>query len=369
VTRWLLALLVTGCGHPEAFSGDTPTAQGPFSTVVPRQLTFNAGTDRGPSWSADERLLVYSYEDLGRPVPDRCIGALPAEGGHRLVSACREQPAFDDSLDAFEWPATLDNRVAYSDATSGQFDQAPAHRYLVVADLAQAAASRRVVTFPYLSGTGRSHDLPLAVGWLNPTTLVYIGALANVAKPCQFCRSDTLYLGQDLEVLDLSASPPQRAEVPDTYLINALVPGADGRSVYYTIAGDSRVFHRDLPTGVVTTVYDFGLGVFVRDLAVGGGRIAVVLDGKFALFNDPLLGLVARDEGGNIVVVDLASGDRTTITMGARFFHRPALSPSGTRLVAEAYPFSINQILDQFGNPIGVDTAVSRSADLWLLEQ
>ncbi|HXG45880.1 MAG TPA: hypothetical protein VNJ71_14105 [Gemmatimonadales bacterium] len=368
--RRLAALLVlAACDHAEPFRPPDPREPGPFRGALPRQLTFNRGTDRMPSWSSDGRYLLYSYEDLSRTVPDRCLGVLPAGGGSRVRSACQNLPGFADSLDAFEWPAERGGRVAYLVATSGALDDAPSRRALVVAPLADLLRTRRLVSFPYHSSTGRPHDLALAVSWLDSTTILYIGAVGAVVRPCLNCRSDTLFLGQDLVRLDLRTVPPTREDIPGTYLANSAAPAPDGRSVYYTVAGDSRVLRRDLVTGTVTEVHDFGLGRFARDVQVAGERLVAVVGGRISLTSDPLLGLLARDEGGQLVEVDLRAGAERPLPLDQRFYRRPALSPDGRRLAVEAFPFTVTVIRDPAGNILAADTAVARAADLWLLEE
>ena len=56
-------------------------------------------------------------------------------------------------------------------------------------------------------------------------------------------------------------------------------------------------------------------------------------------FNPNLGYVVQRDLGGPLHVVDLATGADTVLVtpLGTIIFRRPALSPSGKRLVVEAY--------------------------------
>jgi hypothetical protein len=99
--RWLAALLVAGCGHPDPFSGGAPATLGPFSGAVPRQLTFNFGTDLTPSWNAAESMLLYSYEALDIASTERLFRrpALAPSGQRLAVEAYGAQvvPVFDRS--------------------------------------------------------------------------------------------------------------------------------------------------------------------------------------------------------------------------------------------------------------------------------
>jgi hypothetical protein len=89
---------------------------------------------------------------------------------------------------------------------------------------------------------------------------------------------------------------------------------------------------------------------------------------------DPELGLTQWDSGGIVHVVDLASGADAVLEAPASF-RRPALSPAGTEVVVEGYPFIIVPKVDPAtgqpaldpltGDPLA-DTTVARAADLYL---
>jgi len=64
--------------------------------------------------------------------------------------------------------------------------------------------------------------------------------------------------------------------------------------------------------------------------------------------NDPGLGLVQRDGGGQLVLVDLATGGETALTPTTAMYRHAALAPNGRHIVAEA--------------------VVGRTTDLYLLE-
>ena len=76
---------------------------------------------------------------------------------------------------------------------------------------------------------------------------------------------------------------------------------------------------------------------------------------------DPRLGPVQWDSCGVLHVFDLeATGSQSLDTPG-RLYRRPALSPDGSRIVAEGFPLIITHI-DQVGD----DTTVSKSGDIYL---
>ncbi len=61
-------------------------------------------------------------------------------------------------------------------------------------------------------------------------------------------------------------------------------------------------------------------------------------------------------------VVNLSTGEDSSLDGGARLFRRPALAPDGDALVAEGFPLIIVTISN---NPPISDTTVGRSGDLY----
>jgi hypothetical protein len=116
--------------------------------------------------------------------------------------------------------------------------------------------------------------------------------------------------------------------------------------VYFTVNGDSRVFRLALASGSLDVVHDFGLGGIVRDVQIVGNRLVVVVGGNVSFTTDPPLGPTQRDGGGPIVLVDLSTGGERMLADST--WRHPALSPDGTRVVAELMS--------------------GRTTDLWLLE-
>jgi len=81
-----------------------------------------------------------------------------------------------------------------------------------------------------------------------------------------------------------------------------------------------------------------------------------------------LFGAAQVDQGGRLALVDLCNGTETLLPAPGLLFRRPALSPSGQRIVAEGYPLTLTPILDSLGQVIAVDSTVGSVADLRLLE-
>ena len=85
-------------------------------------------------------------------------------------------------------------------------------------------------------------------------------------------------------------------------------------------------------------------------------RSATVVGGRVAFSVDSLLGPVQWDSGGVLHVFDLEETGSQSLDTPGRLYRRPALSPDGSRIVAEGYPLIIE----------GPDTTVSRSGDIYL---
>ena len=78
-------IAVAGCGHSDAFVTPDDRRADPLAGIVPVRITFDAGADVHPHWSADGTMLLYSFERQ-LPLaeyPDRCLGALAPSGGQR----------------------------------------------------------------------------------------------------------------------------------------------------------------------------------------------------------------------------------------------------------------------------------------------
>jgi hypothetical protein len=133
--------------------------------------------------------------------------------------------------------------------------------------------------------------------------------------------------------------------------------GSSGE-IYYTVGGDTRVFRRDLASGDVTVVHDFGPGAIARDVDVVGGRMTAVVGGHVAFVDEPSLGPTQFDSGGVVHVVDLDSGADQALTQIGLVFRKPVLSPAGDRIVAEGYAV----VAAPPGEPI-----ISTESNLYLL--
>ena len=104
-----LALALTGCGHSATFTTADDRSDEAFAGIVPVRLTFDEGADLHPLWSADGSALMYTFERRLPFAPhfDRCLGALPPDGGQRRHEWCWSAWNEAERRDGIEW-GTLD---------------------------------------------------------------------------------------------------------------------------------------------------------------------------------------------------------------------------------------------------------------------
>lgn len=346
----LVAMLALACDHQASFpSGDVPDA-GPWAPAPPVRLTFSTRVDREPAWLVDGSGIAYSFQQ-GDSATDLCLGALPAAGGTRWVDKCVRVAADTDSVEALrEVAAGPGGRFAWRDSRSKIRRIAPDVGSIRLGTLARTDTGTAIHPIPYLAPSGNLHLAITHLRWLTPTTLTYVGAMAFYGLTCGRCQ-DTTLTGLEVALLDLAASPAAVSIVPNTYPASSVWPAADGASIYYTLGGDSVVYQQWLASGAVTMVHDFGSRGIVRDVSVRGARMVAVVGGQVIFTNDPELGPVQRDRGGDLVMVDLASGNETEVLLPEMLVRRPALSPDGRRVVVEMIPARARPI-----------------PDLWLLE-
>jgi hypothetical protein len=74
----------------------------------------------------------------------------------------------------------------------------------------------------------------------------------------------------------------------------------------------------------------------------------------------PQLGPTQWDSGGVLHVLDLEGSDEGVLDTPERLYRRPALSPDGSRVVAEGFAIIVT------GPGFDPDTTVSKSGDLYL---
>ena len=360
-------LATPACGHSDPFSGPSTGTDSPFDPTPPVRLTLNQAADRGASWLPDGSGILYSSQQTGRKDHDLCLAELPPTGGTQRRLVCNLSGLGDDSTNAIESPvASADGRLAFVKAAGAVGALGPSREAVAVSPTQDPAAGANLQPIPFsLTGEPR-YSAVRQLRWQNASRLVFVASQVLYRVPCQFCQYDTIVSGLDVGVLDLSPAGASVSVLPGTDLATGVSPGATEDEVYFTLAGDSRVYRRLLSSGATDVVYDFGAAGFARDVHVAAGRLVAAVGGRVAFSVDPDLGPTQWDSGGIVHVVTLASGTDVALD-GPGLFRRPVLSPDGTRVVAEGYPLSITEIVDPVtGAVLAIDTTVARVADLYL---
>lgn len=363
-----VALLLTlACSHSEPFSPQDHSSSDPFASGTPLRLTYGGGTR--PAWLDDDR-IIYSFRSAehsnGRSsTPDQCLGILPATGGHRLRSICNTSAFEGDTLDVQTEPAPepgtdrlafLRGRLSVSvgagltNIVVGPMDAAPEGTVL------QSAVFNSSDGFIMESGMFR---------WLSPDTLIFLGADDGTLTPCDTC--DPVVIRRWKDAFRLPASGGATATLmPGTRFATSMTAGLSPGQAYVTYANDTRLQLLDVTSGAASTLVDFGAALPPRDADYAAGRIVLVAGGKLSrLVDDDGAPLQGRDEGGELQLVDPATGTITPLHSSTLLFRRPRLSPDARAIIAEGYQF--HEVTSGTMNVI-VDTVVSPTADIYRID-
>jgi hypothetical protein len=361
------ALLVLACGHTDPFSTPPYGTTHPFDPTPPVRLTLNTGPDRGASWLPDGSGILYSAQQPGRSDSDVCLAELPPDGGSQRRLVCDQSRADSGLTNAFESPAAgADGRLAFVKANSSVGGTNPSSEALAVASGLDASNATAVQRIPYTLPGEPPHSGITQIRWLGENRLVYRAEAVAYRRACPFCVLDTIATGLGVALLDLSPPGASPIVLPSTTFASGASPGASGDEVYFTLNGDTRVYRRVLSTGDQSIAYDFGAAGIVRDVHVAGGRLTAVVGGRVNVVPDAALGQIQWDSGGFVHVVDLVSGADQTLDDEPHLFRRPALAPTGDRVVAEGYPLFITRTFDPATETTTVDTTIGRTGDLFL---
>lgn len=360
----LLALgaALAGCQHGEPFDSTPERPDGPFSQVFPRRLTFSPGDDRTPSWLPDGSGIIYSSERLDRPDHDRCLLVIPAEGGTVRERYCPTDPAQDDSTNLMESPAVApDGRIFYHTVTSWIGQQKLGDSRLVAGLAADPAGATLVSQVPYTAPNGKVHSSIRSPAWLEPGVLIYLAE--ELFYEGSTFLPDTFVTGRDIVRLDLTGAAPVFTVLPGTDDASGVSVSEEPGIIYYTLGGDTRVFRRDLATGADSVVLDFAPLGIVRDVSVRGGRVAAVVGRSVVWqFEPDHEAWVQRDEGGDLYLADLQTGDRQVLmSSDSVLFRHPVFSPDGSRIIVEVQPYAEPHTAPDSGY-----NATNHRADLWL---
>ncbi|HEU4570598.1 MAG TPA: hypothetical protein VFS07_08500 [Gemmatimonadales bacterium] len=362
--RLLLLALLAGCAHSLPDEGSQPQEPPLGAGFYPRALTYNEYDDRHPQWLPDGSAIIYSTERGDQQSDrDRCLALIPAEGGTQLWRRCETRGAhYRDTTDVWEWPAVApDGRTFFVRTTGWSGLKKTGMPTIALAhgtDFENAVMVRRL---PYISTSGLQVVLPWTPRWLSPTRVAYLGVLEFFEGSTFY--PDTFFTGQEVTLLDLAGdSLAGYTVVPGTQYASSVATDGDPDVLYYTLNGDSMVYRRHLTGGQVDTVHNFGWGQVARDVTVRGTTLVAVVGDSIIWRNEAAHGWVQRDEGGDLVKVDLTTGLETRVSDVPLWLYRhPELSPDGKRLVVERQPFA--------EPPPGVLSdynAMNHRADLWL---
>ena len=356
-----LACLSAACGHTDPFS-NSPGTDTPFDPGPPARLTLNPAHDGNAAWLEDGSGILYSAQQVTRSDTDVCLAELPATGGSHRRLVC-DLLGSGMTTEAAQSPApSLDGRLALLSAGNGDVGgTSPVFLGIAVSPTLDAVGAQIVRSLPFTPGGGTVQDYAGHLRWLSAERLVYVGQQfkAHRACPQDGCPLDTLIVGTDVTLLDISGSPAGTA-VPGTTRATGVAPVEDGAAILFTLENDTRIYRRGLSGGDITVVHDFGPAGIARDVHASGDRVAVIVGGRVAFGVHWSAGPVQWDSGGVLHVLDLDGTDDVVLETPGRLARRPAISPDGSSIVAEGFPLII---IGPASNP---DTTVSRSGDLYL---
>ena len=275
-----LTLILSACGHTDAFVGDEPpAATEPFGLSVPARLTFDAGMDQFPSWSPDGRSIAFSFQPMGRPDYDRCIGILPSTGGTRR-DICYTAADGNNRSDALEWPAIgPDGSLLYTQYYSDVGTRLTDGGALRLATVADPLPGRILLTIPNVIGPINFNNIG-TTRWATATRFYFIpqsglsrGSHANPNK------KDTMFVGVGIARGDLVDGQAVFSMIVGTDSASGFDFSRNGDSLYFTRQHEPHLYVVPSSGGSATRLYtatDAGDMWSLRNPTRVGDRIAVV---------------------------------------------------------------------------------------------
>lgn len=329
---WLAVLAAVACSHSEPFQPAGYGPDGPLNSTYPRQLTFEPDPDRAPSRAADGGWL-YSYTDRSGGTINTCLAGLPSGGGGRTRTYCdvtAGQPGVNSTV---TWAAeSPDGRLAYFRTRGVNFGGPQTSAGLIIGSFAAVDSGRVLRSVPYNSSiSGRVVRGISHLNWLDSHTLLFVATQVDYRSNCQTCGVDTLEGGLQIERIDVDHPSSTPDVMPGTTLATSVQAAQGGGGFYFTLAGDSRVYHRDLASGVTDTVFDFGAGGVVRDIQKSDSLLYVIVGGSITQDSST----IQVDQGGFLKQVDLSTGTITLLTLPVFWYRHPALASDGRHVLAE----------------------------------
>lgn len=354
--------VLAACGHGEPFGVTDHSLDVPLSTTPPVRLTYNEGDDRTPSWLPDGSGVLYSSERLDAVDHDRCLLEMPASGGTVRRTICERAVAHEDSTDRFESPAvSAGGRIVFLRAVSTIGLQRGPVLHLMLGSAADPAAAAPVLPVPYFAPNQKTHYYLAQPHWLSDDRFVYVAQ--NKFYQGSSFLPDTFTTGLELVRAEVAGDAVTLSVIPGTDYASSVAPGGDEDTIVFTLGGDSKVYRQSLSTGERIVIHDFGIAGITRDVQLRGSTLVAVV-GRSVLFQleDPR-GWIQRDEGGDLHVVDLGTGQGFVVSRAETLFRRPTLSPDGRHIVVEASPFAPVHV-----GPSSEFNATNHRPDLWLFD-
>jgi hypothetical protein len=331
-----LGLALVSCSHGERFAVPDYGSDVPLAPGAPLRLTYSAGPDYDASWLPDGSAVLYTSAQPWRDDDDECLAVLPPSGGQADRVLCENATVTRDSTN--QWiaaAASPGGRLAYMRTSRriGAANPLTSELFLARLDSAGGLGRSHVGTFtvpefrPFLGVSNLT--------WLGENALVYRGNFEG--NLCEFpgsgCLAEFVRSGRGLVFVPAFAPALTRA-LPGTAYASSVTRGANDDEIYFTLGGDSRVYRQTVSTGATAVVYDF-VGTVVRDVQVRGSRLVAITGGDYNWQGRGSDGFIQFDRGGALMVVDLGAPFPVRLTADTVFVRRPALSPDGTRVVAE----------------------------------
>jgi hypothetical protein len=329
-------LIVAGCSHSVPTGNGGAPDQSDFTNLVPRRLTYSSGADIQPRWTADGTALMYTFEAQlpDQQYTDRCLGALPPDGGSRVGEWCWSSWDQETRRDGVAWgtmstqgDVVFNHHHGTGDKQIAPFTGGFYHVKAGAHSTADATELLGLIEIP--TGGVERYDYLLSPVYTGDESITALaGQILLSVSGCPInCKWDTVYTGLDLVRLSTrAASQPQ---------VLARLLGASNLS--WDPSVDRFFFGRAdrveaIPTsgGRVTVVWqlprspDRGIPL-LTGVSAGGGRVAVSWQYSVAESIHSVMGVLDAD-GGVQELVHSVNGP---------FWGALALSPDGTRLVAE----------------------------------
>ena len=361
-----LLLLGAACTHSEPFEAPDDALEGPLVGGEPLQLTYADGGPSAPAWIPGGDTIIYAYPRRGGGFSvneEGCLAVLPSEGGTIRREICSRSVFATQAEDRFSLPSvSAERRLAFMHI--GQATAGDAVREAILAAALDTPSAYTIVrSFPF---QGDAFYLAAEdVQWLGESRIVLLGvAEEELPRPCPTCDPVIVRYPRAVLLADAGGSGATTL-VPGTMLATSVSAGESEDVIYYTLAGDSRIYRQVLSTGQVMVAHDFGTSIVARGVHYAAGRIVAMIDGRYAIAEDEIGTLHTSESGGMLQVVTPGAGAaQAVVTATPMWFRRPALSADGRVIVAEGERLALNAIRNSVGTIIAYDT-VPGPTSIW----